>query len=431
MRGRRAPPQFVTLIGVPGIGKSRLIAELLAAVDIDSEMIWWRQGRCLPYGAGISFWALGEMAKAQAGVLETDDAEQAEAKLRDAVTTLVADPSEAEWVLSHLRPLLGLPGATAEQSERFAAWRRFFEALGEVRPAVLVFEDLHWADDGLLDFVDYLAEWAVTVPLLLVCTARPELLDRRPGWGGGKRNATSVSLSPLSDDEVGRLISALLERSVLPAETRSELLRRADGNPLYAEEYVRALREGRRPEEALPENVQGIIAARLDTLAAEDKALLQDAAVVGKVFWLGAVTAVGNLVRAGAEQRLHALERREFIRSARRGSVSGDVEYAFRHVLVRDVAYNQIPRLPARPSTSLPPRGSARSAAIARRITPRCLPTITARRCSCFRRRGSRPRRSPAWRGRHVSRPASGRAAGSSGQRPGALRRCACADGRE
>jgi class 3 adenylate cyclase/tetratricopeptide (TPR) repeat protein len=336
--------QFVTLIGVPGIGKSRLIAELLALVDVDSEMIWWRQGRCLPYGAGISFWALGEMAKAQAGVLETDSADQAETKLREAVTTLVADASEAEWVLSHLRPLLGLPGAAAEQSERFAAWRRFFEMLGEVRPAVLVFEDLHWADDGLLDFVDYLADWAVTVPLLIVCTARPELLDRRPGWGGGKRNATSVSLSPLSDDDVGRLIAALLERSVLPAETKAELLRRADGNPLYAEEYVRALREGRRPDEALPENVQGIIAARLDTLAAEDKALLQDAAVVGKVFWLGAITAVGSRSRVTAEERLHSLERREFIRRARRASVSGDAEYAFRHVLVRDVAYNQIPR---------------------------------------------------------------------------------------
>ncbi len=308
--------QFVTLIGVPGIGKSRLIAELLAVVDNDSEIIWWRQGRCLPYGAGISFWALGEMAKAQAGVLETDSAEQAETKLREAVTTLIADPSEAEWVLSHLRPLLGLLGATAEQSERFAAWRRFFEALGEVRPAVLVFEDLHWADDGLLDFVDYLADWAVTVPLLIVCTARPELLDRRPGWGGGMRSATSVALSPLSDDDVARLIAALLERSVLPAETKTELLRRADGNPLYAEEYVRALREGRRPEETLPENVQGIIAARLDTLAAEDKALLQDAAVVGKVFWLGAITAVGDLSRATAEERLHALER-QGVRSAR------------------------------------------------------------------------------------------------------------------
>ena len=336
--------QLVTLTGVPGIGKSRLIAELLVLADTDSEIIWWRQGRCLPYGAGVSFWALGEMAKAQAGVLETDSAEQAEQKLRDAVIALVPDASEAEWILSHLRPLLGLPGATAEQSERFAAWLRFFEALAEVRPAVLVFEDLHWADDGLLDFVDHLADWAGAVPLLIVCTARPELLDRRPGWGGGKRNATSISLAPLSDEDVGRLIAALLERSVLPAETKTELLRRADGNPLYAEEYVRALREGRRPEESLPENVQGIIAARLDTLAPEDKALLQDAAVVGKVFWLGAITAIGSLSRATAEERLHALERREFIRRARRGSVSGDAEYAFRHVLVRDVAYNQIPR---------------------------------------------------------------------------------------
>ncbi|MDX6502951.1 MAG: hypothetical protein QOE29_76, partial [Gaiellaceae bacterium] len=200
------------------------------------------------------------------------------------------------------------------------------------------------ADDGLLDFVDYLVDWASAVPLLIVCTGRPELLERRPGWGGGKRNATTVSLSPLSDDEVARLIAGQLERSVLPAETLGEVLRRAGGNPLYAEEYIRMLREGRSPDSALPENVQGIIAARLDTLAAEEKALIQDAAVIGKVFWLGAVTAVGDLPRWTAEERLHSLERREFVRRERRASVGSDVEYAFRHVLVRDVAYNQIPR---------------------------------------------------------------------------------------
>ncbi|MDX6516511.1 MAG: hypothetical protein QOH73_2177, partial [Gaiellaceae bacterium] len=169
--------QLVTLVGVPGMGKSRLIAELLAVVDADRDIITWRQGRCLPYGEGLSFWALAEMVKAQAGVLETDTADQAEDKLRAAVEALVADAGEAEWVLGHLRPLLGLPGAAGDQGERFAAWRRFFEGLGEQRPAVLVFEDLHWADDGLLDFVDHLVDWASAVPLLVVCTGRPELLE--------------------------------------------------------------------------------------------------------------------------------------------------------------------------------------------------------------------------------------------------------------
>ena len=156
-------PQLVTLVGVPGIGKSRLVAELLAIVDSVPDLMTWRQGRCLPYGEGVSYWALGEMAKAQADVLETDSADVAEGKLAEAVAALLPDPTEADWVLGHLRPLLGLGGETRaddRRSEAFAAWRRFFEGLAEQRPAVLVFEDLHWADDGMLDFVDHLAEWA-------------------------------------------------------------------------------------------------------------------------------------------------------------------------------------------------------------------------------------------------------------------------------
>ncbi|MBA3844423.1 MAG: AAA family ATPase, partial [Actinobacteria bacterium] len=345
VRARREhATQLVTLVGVPGIGKTRLVTELMSLVDDDPDLIWWRQCRCLPYGEGTSFWALSEMIKAQAGVLETDTAERAEAKLRTAVSALIREPGELEWVLGHVRPLLGLPGHTGERPERFAAWRRLIEALALQRPLVLVFEDLHWADDGMLDFVDYLAEWAGPVPLLLICSARPELLERRPGWGGGKRNATTVSLAPLSDDDVGRLIARLLEQAVLPVDTQRELLRRAGGNPLYAEQYVRMLQEGRDPRDALPENVQGIIAARLDTLPPEEKALLQDAAVVGKVFWLGIVGAIGGSERWTTEERLHSLERREFVRRERRASIGAEAEYAFRHVLVRDVAYNQIPR---------------------------------------------------------------------------------------
>jgi class 3 adenylate cyclase/tetratricopeptide (TPR) repeat protein len=344
---REREPQLVTLVGVPGIGKSRLVAELLAQVDALPDLITWRQGRCLPYGEGVSFWALGEMAKAHAGILETDSAEVAETKLAEAVARLVPDDSEAAWVLEHMRPLVGLShaaGADDRRAETFAAWRRFFEGLAEQRPAVLVVEDLHWADEGLLDFVDHLADWARGVPLFIVATARPELLERRPGWGGGKANAATVSLRPLSDVETVRLLGLLLDQPVLDADTQHDLVARAGGNPLYAEEYARMLRDGRFTGERLPETVQGIIAARLDALPPEEKLLVQDAAVVGKVFWSGTLAAIGGEARWTIEERLHALERKEFIRRERRSSVASEGEYAFRHLLVRDVAYAQIPR---------------------------------------------------------------------------------------
>jgi class 3 adenylate cyclase/tetratricopeptide (TPR) repeat protein len=329
-------PQLVTVVGVPGIGKSRLVLELYEAIERMPELIAWRHGRCLSYGEGITFWALAEMVKAQLGILEGDDASVAEQKLAAAV----ADP----WVESHLRPLLGLVvGADAKgdvRDEAFAAWRRYFEELAEDRPLVLVFEDLHWADDHLLDFVDHLVEWATGVPLLVVCTARPEFLTRRPGWGGGMPNALTVSLSALSDDDVARLLSELLA-AVLPAETQAELLARAGGNPLYAEEFARMLRD-RGQVGQLPETVQGLIAARLDLLEPEQKALLQDAAVIGSRFWAGALASLDG--GRSLEQAVHALERKEFVRRERDSTVEGDRQYAFRHLLVRDVAYGQIPR---------------------------------------------------------------------------------------
>ena len=337
-------PQLVTLVGVPGIGKSRLVYELSHVVEADPEIIYWRQGRSLPYGEGVTYWALGEMAKAHAGILETDSPGEAERKLTEVVESLHA---RSERLLESLRPLVGVAADTemaADRSERFAAWRTFFEALAEQRPTVLVFEDLHWADDDLLDFVDHLVDWGSGVALLVVSTARPELLERRPGWGGGKPNALTLSISPLSDDDTARLIAGLLERAVLPAEKQAELLVRAGGNPLYAEQFARLLGESGGQELPLPENVQGIIAARLDGLSPEEKQLLQDASVLGKVFWLGAVAAVGSLDRQVVEQRLHALARKEFVRRERRSSVGDEDEYAFRHVLVRDVAYSQIPR---------------------------------------------------------------------------------------
>jgi predicted ATPase/class 3 adenylate cyclase len=345
-------PQLVTLVGVPGIGKSRLVLELFQAVDADPDLIFWRQGRSLPYGEAVSFWALGEMVKAHAGILETDADEQAKSKLHRVVTDALVTAEEGRWVEEHLRPLVGLarqgePGGD-RRDEAFAAWRRFFEALADERPLVLVFEDLQWADDGLLDFIDHLVDWASDVPLFVVCSARPELLARRSEWGGGKPNATTLSLSPLSDDETARLLAAVLKRSVLPAEVQSALLARAGGNPLYAEEFARLVQERDRLGDLdslpVPETVQGIIAARLDGLAEGDKQLLQDAAVVGKIFWLGALAAVGDSERRSAEERLHGLERRQLVRRERRSSVAGETEYAFSHVLVRDAAYAQIPR---------------------------------------------------------------------------------------
>ena len=343
-------PQLVTLVGVPGIGKSRLVFELGQVAEADPELISWRQGRSLPYGEGVSFWALAEMVKAQAGILDGDAPGEAEAKLAAMTTDVLGGAPEVDWVGRHLGALAGLDSggvpAGGDRSEVFSAWRQFFEALAEARPLVLVFEDLHWADDGLLDFVDYLAEWAGGVPLLVVGTARPELLARRPGWGGGKPNALTLLLAPLSDQDTARLIGSLLGTPVLEAGQQTVLLAQAGGNPLYAEQYVQMLAEqGSARQPPLPESIQGIIAARLDLLAPPEKRLLQDAAVVGKVFWPGAVAALGGGAdRDELEGYLHGLERRQFVRRERRSSVAGETQYAFVHVLVLDVAYGQIPR---------------------------------------------------------------------------------------
>ena len=268
---REREPQLITLVGVPGIGKSRLVYELFQTIETgDYGLVFWRHGRSLPYGEGVTFWALGEMVKAQAGILESDSPEQAEEKLRQAVERFVSDGGDAAWVERQLRPLAGLEAdeeAGDRREEAFAAWRRYLEAIADQRPLVLVFEDLHWADDALLDFVDYLVDWASGVALLVVCTARPELLTRRPTWGGGKVNSSTILLSPLSDDETAKLLHALLGRSAVDADVQARLLEHAGGNPLYAEEFTRMVTS--RPDEVvLPETVQGIIAARLDTLPA-------------------------------------------------------------------------------------------------------------------------------------------------------------------
>ena len=335
--------QLVTIVGEPGAGKSRLCAELFHHLEDQPGLTRWRQGRCLPYGDGIAFWALGEIVKAECGILESDSQEEAESKLEQALPR--ADPDYA-WLKARLAPLVGAGGEPASQTEAFNAWRRVLETWAEARETVLVFEDLHWGDEALLSFLEHLADWSEGVPLLLLCTARPELYEQHPGFGADARNTQRINLSPLTDEETARLVASLLERAVLSAETQQALLERAGGNPLYAEEFVRLLTDRGAPAEAegVPGSVHALIAARLDTLSPDRKSLLQDAAVRGKVFWAGALAEMGGRELEEVEQALHELSRKELVRPARTSSMEGEREYGFWHVLVRDVCYGQIPR---------------------------------------------------------------------------------------
>jgi tetratricopeptide (TPR) repeat protein len=340
---------LVTLVGEPGVGKTRLVAELFTYLGSKPELTRWRQGRCLPYGEGITFWALGEIVKAEAGILESDSAEVATAKLDAAISP---EERERQWLLQRLSPLVGVEAASpAERQELFTAWRRYLEALAAARQTVLVFEDIHWADEPLLAFLEHLAEWAEGVPLLVLCTARPELYERHPGWAGGIRNATTINLPPLSDEETAKLVSHLIASTVVSEGLKHAVLERAGGNPLYAEEFVRLLADhglehmgGTLAGSEVPESLQALIAARLDTLPPDRKSLLQDAAVLGKVFWVGALAEIGGRDQADVELALHELARKELVRPARVSSMEQESEYSFWHVLVRDVAYGQIPR---------------------------------------------------------------------------------------
>jgi DNA-binding SARP family transcriptional activator len=354
-------PRLVTLLGPPGIGKTRLVAELGRALDADNDLVTWRQGRSPPYGEGITYWALAEIVKAEAGILENDTADRVERRLARMVEHALADePATAKRIAGHLRWLVDdggdAPVQVGRREETFAAWRRVLHGLAARRPLVLVLEDLHWADDALLDFLDELLEppsgRAEPVPLLVVATARPELLDRRPGWGASSGSLTE--LPPLSEADTRRLLAALLSHHRLPESVGPALLAATAGNPLFAEEYVRMLRDRHplpapegdraRPDLPLPESVHAIVAARLDTLPAEEKAALQDLAVLGRVGWVGALAAVSDRDPADLQACLERLHDKEFLYRAGRSTMAAEREYGFRHVLVRDVAYGQIPR---------------------------------------------------------------------------------------
>jgi len=350
-REKRA--RLVSVIGPAGIGKTRLAWEFLKYVDGLVESVWWHDGRSPAYGEGISFWALGEMVRERAGLLETDDETTTRARVADTLARHVPDPDERRWIEPALLALLGIESGVGSE-QLFGAWRTYFERLAATAPVVMVFEDFHFADSGLIDFVDHLLEWSRGHPIYVLTLSRPELLEKRPDWGAGKRSFNSLSLEPLAPAAMRALLAGLVPG--LPELAVRAIVERADGVPLYAVETVRMLlADGRLALEggayhpigdltslAVPETLTALIASRLDGLAAEDRALVSDAAVLGQSFTLPGLSAVSGVGEAELEPRLRALVRRELLtleadpRSPERG------QYAFVQALIREVAYNTL-----------------------------------------------------------------------------------------
>ena len=351
---RTRVPQLVTIFGAPGIGKSRLIRELARhAAAITDEPVCWRVGHCPPFGENVTYAALADIVKAEASILDSDDEATARLRINGAVSELTTG-DDGGRLADALGPLVGLPGAGLAPMETEQAWRRFILAMAARQPTVLVFEDMHWADEAMLRFVEMLGGSARGLPLLMICTARPELREQHPSWTGTITGTISISLPPLRDSDISTMYSLMFgQRTVTP----DELVELADGNPLYAQEYVRMLLEGGilRPAGAqwalkagepppMPDNVQAVIANRLDLLDPADRAILQAAAVVGRQFWPGAVAAAVGQPVDSVEWALRRLEQRDLIQEQPASTMAGQLEYRFRHILVRDVCYQRLPR---------------------------------------------------------------------------------------
>jgi DNA-binding SARP family transcriptional activator len=349
---RRSRPHLVTVLGEPGIGKSRLVAEFEQAVTGGAGSTRFIIGRTPHFRGHGALAALADGVKSYAGVRDLDPVGRIEGKLADAVTRLVGVGARSIWMLSHLRALLGLDGTGGDQNisrESFPAWRQFLEEASREGPLVLVVEDLHLAEDLFLDFIDYITVNTGSFPLLVVVTARTELLDRRPAWGGGKAGANTITLDPLSDDHAAQLLASLCGQPV--TDVFRAVISHIDGNPLFAVEYARMLREeisdelGKLRDIVLPVPplVHRVVASRLDSLPAEAKAALVDAAVLRENVCAAGVVAVRGRAAEEVSGALEYLERHDLLTRARRPDLNPP-SYEFRHTLIRDVAYLTIPQ---------------------------------------------------------------------------------------
>ncbi len=358
---RERRPHLVTIVGAPGVGKTRLCEELVASLP---STVVTRYGRCLPYGS-TALWAVAEIIRSDCGILHNDPLPAIAQKLERRIQDLVgkeAGASEVHQVQAQLAGMLAIRAPEADtisegsRDQLFWALRRYFERLATISPLVLAFDDLHWGDPELLDFIEYLAQWASGGPLLLLCLTRPELLEMRPGWGGGKRNYTSLSLESLTRDDTQYLLRELLGTQALPLALTTAISV-AEGNPFFIEEVLRMLIDTGRLQRAdsqweltdpanlpVPDTIQGVIAARLDRLPPEEKTLLQEASIMGKEFWIGAVAHLSGKTNPVLERLLQSLQTRDLLVAHAGSRLEGQRELAFKHILIRDVAYSLLPK---------------------------------------------------------------------------------------
>jgi len=359
--GREQRARLVSLVGQAGIGKSRLAWELEKYLDGVVEQVWWHRGRSPSYGEGVTFWALGEMIRRRAGLAEGDDEDATRAAVAAMMDLHIADPTERNWIEPRILTLLGIGEAPAGgRTELFAAWRTFFERLAETGTVAFVVEDLQWSDDGLLDFLEHLLDWGRSSAIFVLTLARPELLERRPGWGTDRRGAISMRLDPLTDTAMRELLEGMAPD--LPKAVVTRILERADGLPLYAVETIRMLlATGRLKQEdgrivmaggtlraddlgalEVPPTLHALVAARLDRLPATDRSLLQDAAVLGQTFTVEALAAISGETEVSLGPRLDVLVRNEILTVETDPRAPTRGQHAFVQALVREVAYGTL-----------------------------------------------------------------------------------------
>ena len=354
-------PTLVTVLGQAGVGKSRLLRELADRAGTLEPPVAVRLGNCPAYGAGLAYWALGEVVRGTFDIADTDDASTAWNKLSGGIGNLVAtsDTEESpERIAVALGRPLGIEPPAGDGSESFepedpqqmrdrlfSAVRTVVEAAGRREPMIFAVEDIHWADEGMLDLIEYLARWT-RAPVLMICLARDELLDRRPGWAGGRINATRMTLEPLPREEAKALVTTLMpgtDAGVAGGDLVEQVAERSGGNPLFAEEMVNRIVEGGGADtESLPETVHSVLAARLDSLPRDERRVLQAASVVGHTFWEGSVDP-GD-ISIDLTEALGSLQEKDLVVPTAGSRLAGQREYAFKHVLIRDVAYSTLPK---------------------------------------------------------------------------------------